>query len=258
MKQYYNPRECSLSVGNIYIYTVRRDKNYRYNYLNGRPKNAFVHIERGGIAYSFKKPKADDIVARDGDTVFFPRGAEHTSCYLENGTTIKIIEFDTLTGSLPDYLTKPTKISVINISEIINSFFISATTKSENHPFFCLSKLYELLWLIDYQREHFPTKYKRLKPAIRDINNKYYENQKASYYAELCSMSESGFRKMFREFTGVSPIEYRNDIRLSEAQKLLQSGEYNVSEVAEAMGFSNLSFFARLYKRKFGYTPKDE
>lgn len=258
MKKYYNPRECSLSVGNILIHTVSRDKDYKYNYLSGRPKNAFVHIVCGGISYSFKTLGERDIVALAGDTIFFPCGTRHTSRYLEDGTIIKIVEFDTFTGNLPEYLSSPTKLTAMNISEIINSFFISATTKSENHPFFCLSKLYELLWYIDYQREHFPTKYKRLQPAIDDINGKYFENKKISYYAEICSMSETGFRKMFREFTGTSPIEYRNDIRLTEARKLLQSGEYNVSEVAEAMGFSNLSFFARSYKKKYGYTPKDE
>ena len=258
MKKYYNPAECSLSVGNIHVHTVRRDKDYKYSYLMGRPKNAFVHIVSGGILYSFSGREANRIEARAGETVFFPCGVRHTSIYLEDSTTIKIVEFDTLLGSLPEYLASPTKLSILNAGEIIDSFFISAQTKQENHPFFCLSKLYELLWSIDYRREHFPTKYKRLKPAINDLNNRFAENRKISYYSELCSMSESGFRKMFREFTGMSPIEYRNDVRLREARIRLQSGEYNVSEIAEAVGFTNLSFFSKLYRRKYGYTPKDE
>ena len=71
-------------------------------------------------------------------------------------------------------------------------------------------------------------------------------------------MSEVGFRRLFHQYTGLSPIEYRNDLRLENARIKLQSGEFNVSEVAEASGFSNLSFFIRLYKKKFGYTPKKE
>jgi len=66
------------------------------------------------------------------------------------------------------------------------------------------------------------------------------------------------FRRLFRGYTGSSPIEYRNDLRLSSARAKLQSGEYNVTEAAESCGFSNLSFFIRLYKKKFGYTPKQE
>ena len=55
-----------------------------------------------------------------------------------------------------------------------------------------------------------------------------------------------------------SPIEDRNHVRLNMARAKLQSGEYNVFEAAQAVGFSNLSFFIRLYKKKFGHTPGHE
>jgi len=71
-------------------------------------------------------------------------------------------------------------------------------------------------------------------------------------------MSEVNFRRLFREYTGMSPIDYRNDLRLKNARAMLASGEYNVTEAAEASGFSNLPFFIRLYKKKFGHTPKKE
>ena len=71
-------------------------------------------------------------------------------------------------------------------------------------------------------------------------------------------MSEANFRRLFREFLGVSPIDYRNDIRLTHAKNKRQSGEYNVSEAAYKSGFTNLSFFIRLYKKKYGHTPKNE
>ena len=83
-------------------------------------------------------------------------------------------------------------------------------------------------------------------------------NEKVSYYAELCDMSEANFRRLFREYMGLSPIEYRNELRLNHARNKLQSGEYNVSEAAYESGFSNLSFFIRLYKNKYGHTPKKE
>lgn len=56
----------------------------------------------------------------------------------------------------------------------------------------------------------------------------------------------------------MSPVKYRNDLRLHLAQTKLQSGEYTVSEAAELCGFSNLSYFTRLYKKQFGRLPKDE
>lgn len=105
--------------------------------------------------------------------------------------------------------------------------------------------------------DKIPPKYRKLQPALAEMVEFLNENKKISYYSELCSMSEANFRRLFREYMGMSPIEYRNDIRLTSAKNKLQSGEYNVSEAAYESGFTNLSFFIRLYKKKYGHTPKN-
>jgi AraC-like DNA-binding protein len=56
-------------------------------------------------------------------------------------------------------------------------------------------------------------------------------------------MSESNLRLLFKEFTGSSLIEYRNRIRITEARKLIDSGEFSVAEAAYLVGFNNMSFF---------------
>ena len=62
-------------------------------------------------------------------------------------------------------------------------------------------------------------------------------------------MSESNFRKLFRAYTGRSPIEYRNLIRISEAQKLIEEGECTATEAAHITGFNNIPFFYELYRK---------
>jgi transcriptional regulator GlxA family with amidase domain len=70
-------------------------------------------------------------------------------------------------------------------------------------------------------------------------------------------MSETAFRRSFREYTGLSPVEYRNKLRMEEADRLIRSGEYSVREAAEAVGCFNGSFFAKTYKSYFGHTPRE-
>ncbi len=125
------------------------------------------------------------------------------------------------------------------------------------HPFYYLSLTNELLWKIEESLFSLPQKYKKLQPALSEISERFYENEKISYYASLCGTNEVNFRRIFREYTGVSPVEYRNEIRLKNARFMLESGEYNVSETAGKCGFTNLSFFIRLFKMKYGHTPKN-
>ena len=195
-----------------------------------------------------------------GDFCFIPKGCKYIGVYTEDNTEINIVQFDIISGELPEYLSEPKKIQLSSACELVESFFRPMNEHIPYHPFYYLSRLYELLWRIDESESYVrvPAKYKKLQSAVAELRSDFFENKKVSYYAELCGMSETNFRRTFHEYMGMSPIEYRNDMRLANAKNKLQSGEYNVSEAAYESGFSNLSFFIRLYRKKYGYTPKNE
>ena len=73
--------------------------------------------------------------------------------------------------------------------------------------------------------------------------------------AEAVSMSESGFAHLFKETTGVPPLQFLKQMRLEHARKFLLSGS-NVSEAADSVGYSSLSHFTSEFKRHFGESPK--
>ena len=190
--------------------------------------------------------------------MFIPKGTTYSGVYFDANTEIKIIQFEVLSGELPPYFVKPSKLQCPNAAAWVEAFFSPAKSQISARPFYHLSCFYALMQEIDDCCFNLPSKYKRLQPALSALVQHYQKNEKIAYYADLCGMSEAGFRRLFREYVGTSPVEYRNTLRLQEAKARLQSGEYTVSEAAESVGFTNLSFFIRLYKKKYGYTPKKE
>ena len=50
-------------------------------------------------------------------------------------------------------------------------------------------------------------------------------------------------------------IEYLNDYRLTMAERLLKTSDASVLEIAEMSGFDNLSYFNRIFKKKYGESP---
>lgn len=258
MKFQYNLQEPNFRVGNIDVQVVSRPKNYKHSFRNGREKHGFIYIVSGKMLDTFQNHGKTELCANKGDLVFVPKGSIYTGMYTEDNTKIKIVQFDLVLGELPEYLSEPVKIDLPNAKELIDAFLQPTEKHASYHPFYYLSCLYELLWRIDEYYVSIPKKYKKLLPALSEIAEYRNENKKVSYYAELCDMSEANFRRLFREYLGVSPIDYRNDIRLTHAKNKLQSGEYNVSEAAYESGFTNLSFFIRLYKAKYGNTPKKD
>ncbi len=57
--------------------------------------------------------------------------------------------------------------------------------------------------------------------------------------------------------TGQSPVEFINTIRLKRAAVLLRNNAGNVTTVALEVGFSNPSYFARIFKKQFGIAPRE-
>ena len=256
MKYQYDLQEPDFRVGSIDIQNVSRPMDYKHTFRNGRGKHGFIYTVSGQMQYLFSTGEVLRI--EGGELIFIPKSTVYTSIYLEKNTEIKIVQFDLMSGSLPDYFTRPVKIELPRAGELIEAFFKPLEHHMPNHPLYDLSCLYGLLWQIDESESRIPAKYKKLQAALSEITEYFTKNEPIAYYADLCNMSEVNFRRLFKEYTGLSPIDYRNDLRLTAARGKLQSGEYNVSEVAELCGFSNLSFFIRLYKNKYGHTPKKE
>ena len=95
-----------------------------------------------------------------------------------------------------------------------------------------------------------------IQPALDYFALTYKENLPIKVYAEKCNLSESYFRKLFKETIGMSPLSYRNELRFAKAQHLYPMYR-NVAKVAEEVGFCDEVFFTKLYKKRFGTSIKN-
>ena len=97
---------------------------------------------------------------------------------------------------------------------------------------------------------------KKIKHVLKEIEVRYGENLTIQEMAGLCGYSPSHFMRFFRQHMGSSFVEYLNDYRLIMASHQLAHGEAGISEIAQNTGFDQPSYFNRLFKRKYGMTPK--
>ncbi|SFJ01579.1 AraC family transcriptional regulator, L-rhamnose operon regulatory protein RhaS [Paenibacillus sp. UNC496MF] len=75
--------------------------------------------------------------------------------------------------------------------------------------------------------------------------------------SRMCGLSQTTFTTKFKRHLGLTFIEYRNRVRLEEAKTLLETSPAKIMAVALEVGFEDLSFFNRLFKREFGLTPSE-
>ena len=70
-------------------------------------------------------------------------------------------------------------------------------------------------------------------------------------------LSQSHFMKFFKNTMGTTFIDYLNDYRLTMVSRLLVSSESSILDIAAESGFDNLSYFNRMFKKRFGMTPRE-
>ena len=73
--------------------------------------------------------------------------------------------------------------------------------------------------------------------------------------AASLGMSQSRLRTVFKEDTGVAPYQYMLNIRMTLARHWLTDSNLTIGQIAEALGFSSVFYFSRLFKNKIGCPP---
>lgn len=70
-------------------------------------------------------------------------------------------------------------------------------------------------------------------------------------------LPERSFIRRFSKATGMKPIDYLHALRLEEAKQLLETSDLRVEAIADEVGYQDVSFLNRLFRRKVGLTPAE-
>ena len=75
--------------------------------------------------------------------------------------------------------------------------------------------------------------------------------------AQELGVSYSNFRKLFKEYTGLSPATYQQELRLLRAKELLSTTDLSIKEIAYRLNFESPDYFSAKFKAKMGIKPSE-
>ena len=97
----------------------------------------------------------------------------------------------------------------------------------------------------------------KMKLILKFVENNYMEKITIEDVAKEVNLSQSHFMKYFKNTMGTSFIDYLNEYRLTMASRLLISSDSSILDIAAEVGFDNLSYFNRSFKKRFQQTPRE-
>lgn len=94
-----------------------------------------------------------------------------------------------------------------------------------------------------------------LAPLLKALQDRPQHDWSLEEMAEFTAMSRSKFSALFKETVGLAPMEYLTELRLSTAKSLLKKNKA-AGIVANEVGYETASSLAKVFKKRFGVTPK--
>lgn len=217
-----------------------------------------LYIVKGSYTYTFKKGK---ITAEKDDIIYLPYGSSYKYHINTNDTETMQIEFNVSDPNGEKIIINEYPILIKNNSRKIKNLFLEVINLKNNtsytHKFKAMSNILEILSYVSETVENnvLKTSKKRISPAVNYIENNSEKKIYTKELASLCGLSESRFRKVFTYEMGMSPIKYKNHIRLQNAIALIKTGNISISEIADTLGFESVYAFSQFFKTQTGSSP---
>ena len=220
-----------------------------------RPSHGLVLYQSGADMFDFGTGKP--LLVKAGDLIYLPKGSDYAVAPMPQGSCYAI-NFD-----ISEQITfEPFVFRSKNGVDLLAAFRTAEKTwkaKKQGYVMKCKEVVYHTICQLQSEyHAGYVTKGKAdmIAPALARIHDGYTtEALRISELAALCKMTPEYFRALFRKFYGASPLKYINDLKLTHAAELIESGEYSITEVAGLSGFADASHFSREFKKHFGVPP---
>lgn len=212
------------------------------------------------IQVNYTLPDGTKFSAGQGDVVYFPNQSAYSVSFHKGGKEVDIYTINFLLydkdGNELRFSEGPkvfhgaaTQPGIAVAAELADACLLSGS---------CLKKQALLLSLLDVLHGVFERNSKDFYPirrGVRLLMKEWDKNEKIAKYAEACGISERNFYACFKRWSGKTPVDYRNEIRMTAAASLLKRSNLSVAEVAFKTGFDDPYYFSRIFKKTIGISP---
>lgn len=230
-----------------------------------RQTSAFLFFRNGCAVYDF--PNGETMPVRQGSLVYIPQGSQYVTHFRASRSEpvhTQLLEFELIDAEGCSFaaMKQVTVLDSVRFKYYAEIFdeLIEIYAATPYALSLMKSKVYGLLYEISKSFHYEKIYSKTFLPIAKGI---LYMEQDISYdqpiaeIARMCNVSDSCFRRLFQQYSGISPSEYKMQKLIHQAKALLRSGNLTISEVSSRLGFDDPAYFSRVFKRKTGMTPSE-
>ena len=96
---------------------------------------------------------------------------------------------------------------------------------------------------------------KAVRLVLKYLHNNYAQPLSLEQVAAEVHLTPEYFSRVFKDEMGVTFINYLTDLRLQHSVQMLETTALRVQNIAQAVGYPNVSYFSTIFKKKYGMSP---
>lgn len=229
---------------------------YSDEYALARRYHGIVYVIDGYAEYILGD--GSRLHVRQGDCLYMPRGCVYTTrCNDEQAFVHMTVNFDlTASEGLFDATVRRKLTAPVQFEQQFSALVHHWRVR---HPFYyerCMGILYEMIYLLLKEMKDPGSPYmEKLRPARQYLDEHFREEFPLELLPQLCGLSETYFRRIFRKAFHETPAEYRRRLRIACARDLLLNGQCSISETALLCGYPDPAYFSRVFHQTLGMSP---
>ncbi len=233
-----------------------------YNAI-GKPKISHTLLWFKHCSGKITDKNGEILEIKQNQLAYMAKGTEYKVEFLDNqgdsyDTLVIHFQMTDMSGEDISAVSKPV-ICMKNV-DLSHAVLMEDLAEEFKNNIICIpemkSSIYKLLSEIcqNRKRKVRKSKYTCISSGIKLLEQN--SDQKISDIAKQCGVSECYFRRLFMEYSGQSPMDFRQHYRIEKAKQLLLSDEgLTISEIAEELNFSDVYHFSKTFKKYSGMSP---
>ena len=228
------------------------------------PRHASGLIYLNGCHGKYTNKRGEMIDAPAKSLVYLPYGSEYTVLNFDCGNGVPdawLVEFNILCDGEKAALSDSPFV-IGNVNTYLAYEMIRGTVEtyeaSVQSPAAVKAHVYRLLSFLGKESLNaYNRRFQSIAPGIQLLEDDTADTMPIKEIAAACGVSCGCFNKLFRRYSGQSPLQYRIELKLGKAKNMLRDSNIPVCDISESLGFTNSAYFCRLFKKKTGMTPSE-
>ena len=228
----------------------------------GMPKvnHLFLYLDGCSAIYEMKDGRV--IKGSPGDVMYISAGCEYRASFFHDEAK----EHSTIGVNFALFGNDGRFVTGLNAVEVFSSEAVHSLMLELEGLFYSLCdlpmkyntliyRIFDIFATGVYSQKYAHSGFEVIRCGAEYLHKHFSEDVSVEEISAMCNISSVYFRRLFKEQTGMSPVEYRTHLRLVHAEELLRFGVASVNEISERLGFVDAAYFAKKFKQRHGISP---